>query len=112
MKIDIAGLEWEIAFADAHSPELLVDGSPRRGATWCGHQKIFISNELSTACAPKVIRHELVHAYIWSTQINLLESFDEEYVCDFLAIYGPQILEASEQIFKTLYFVREGHSIK
>ena len=103
MKINLEGLVWQVELADAHSPELTVDNAPCRGTTWCGHQRIYISNELSPECALRVIRHEVTHAYIWSTQISLPKTFDEEYICDFVAMWTPRILSASIQIFNALY---------
>lgn len=103
MIIDIVGMQWEVTLAEAHSPNLMVANEPCGGTTWYGHQKIYISDELSPACALRVIRHEVTHAYMWSTQISLPETFDEEYICDFVAIYGPQILKASEEIFQKMW---------
>ena len=103
MKINLEGLMWQVELADAHSPELIADGGPCRGTTWCGHQRIYISNELTPDCAVRVIRHEVTHAYIWSTQMSLPKTFDEEYICDFVAMWAPQILAASKRIFNTLY---------
>ena len=103
MKINLEGLTWQVELADAHSPELMVDNEPCRGTTWCGHQRIYISNELTPECALRVIRHEVTHAYIWSTQIHLPKTYDEEYICDFLAMWAPQILAASATIYATLY---------
>lgn len=103
MKINLEGLTWQVELADAHSPELMVDNEPCRGTTWCGHQRIYISNELSPECALRVIRHEVTHAYIWSTQIYLPKTFDEEYICDFMAVWAPCILDTSKRIFEVLY---------
>lgn len=103
MKINLEGLTWQVALADAHSPELMVNGEPCRGTTWCGHQRIYISNELSADCAMRVIRHEVAHAYIWSTQMSLPKTFDEEWICDFIAMWATQILAASIVIYNGLY---------
>lgn len=103
MKINLEGLTWQVELADAHSPNLMVNSEPCRGTTWCGHQRIYISNELSVDCAMRVIRHEVTHAYIWSTQMVLPETFDEEWICNFISMWGPQILTASTQIFEALY---------
>ena len=55
MKINLEGLTWQVELADAHSPELMVNNEPCRGTTWCGHQRIYISNELTPDCALRVI---------------------------------------------------------
>ena len=103
MKIHLEGLVWQVELADAHSPELTVDNAPCRGATWYGQQRIYISNELSPECALRVIRHEVTHAYIWGTQLSRPQTYDEEYICDFFAMWAPQILDASTAIYKVLY---------
>lgn len=103
MKISIEGLTWQVELVDAHSPELMVNNETCRGTTWCGHQCIYISNELTPECAIRVIRHEVTHAFIWSTQIHLPKAYDEEDICDFLAMWASQILATSDEIYATFY---------
>ena len=103
MKIELEGMTWQVELADAHSPELMVDNECCRGTTWCGHQRIYISNELTPECALRVIIHEVTHAYMWSTQIYLPKTFDEEYICNFMAVWSSRILNMSKKIFEVLY---------
>lgn len=102
MNITIAGQTWEVFTADAHDPELIADGRTCVGTTWCGHFKIFLSNELRGSRLLRTIRHELTHAFIYSTQCEIPETFNEEQICEFVAIYGEEIVAKSADIFGTV----------
>lgn len=105
MKIDIEGQSWSIEKKQSHSPSLMVDGAECCGTTWLGHLKIYIDAALTGDRAMRTIRHELCHAYIWSTQAVRPEAWDEEALCDFMAIYGPQISKAADAVFEALFKV-------
>lgn len=101
-KITIAGQEWEVFTADAHDPELIADGRACTGTTWCGHFKIYLSNELSGSRLLRTIKHELTHATIYSTQCEVPENFNEEQICEFVAIYGDVIADLAQKILVTV----------
>lgn len=101
-KLTIVDQEWEVYIADAHDPELIANGVDCAGTTWCGHFKIFLSNELRGSRLKRTIRHEITHAFIYSSQCDIPETFDEEQICEFVAIYGNKIIEISDEIFVTV----------
>lgn len=91
--IEIAGQQWQVWAVNAHHPGLMVDGTARRGACWCGKTEIYISNECTGDQVARVVMHELAHAYIYSTQAISVENWTEEDVCEMIAIYaGPMCL--------------------
>ena len=97
--LTIAGQHWQVLTADAHDPELIADGHSCTGTTWCGHFKIFLSNELSGSRLLRTIKHELTHVFIYSTQCEIPETFNEEQICELVAIYGEEIVKISGDIF-------------
>lgn len=103
MTLGIVNQAWEVQLSDPHSPELLVDGIACRGATWCGHQKIYLSKELTRETAKRTIVHELTHACLWSTQAQLQASYSEEYICEFMAIWATPILDTAKEVLDTLF---------
>ena len=105
MKIKIVDLVWDVEKVPAHDPALMVDGSECFGTTWIGHLKICVNAGLVGDRARRTILHELCHAYIWSTQAIRPETWDEEAVCDFMAIYGPQMAKVADKVFEALYLV-------
>lgn len=103
MLIEIAGQQWSVTKVDAHHPGLMVDGTARRGACWCGKAEIYISNEVTGDQVPRVIMHELTHAYIYSTQAVQPESWNEEDVCELIAIYAWEMSVLGRQICEELF---------
>lgn len=98
MHINVNGFDWEVLVVDSHDPKLIVDGTSRRGACWCGHQKIALSNELTRTTALMTIGHELTHAFVWSTQSFVPESLNEEDLCNFVALWAAPISELSKRV--------------
>lgn len=99
----IAESLWEICIVPVNSPELLVDGASCNGATWFTLQKIYISSDVPKQSAKRVIVHELVHAYIYATQMRIPDKLTEEEVCDFFGCWGYSIIETADWLFERLY---------
>lgn len=103
MVIEIAGQQWSVMKVDSHHAGLYVEGETCRGTAWSGNAEIYLSNELKGDQVMRVIMHELTHAYIYSTQANVPESWSEESVCELFAIYGSDIVVLAQAIHKSLY---------
>lgn len=103
MTITINGTRWTVFKTDSHSPGLIVDGDTCRGACWCGNLTIVLSNELTRATAVRTIRHELTHAWIWTTQAVIPETWSEEDVCELIAIYAQDIAKVALDVLNTLW---------
>lgn len=103
MRIHINHLLWELKVVPTTDPELRVDGELCRGATWYGKQQIFLAAELNANTALRVIIHELTHAYLWSTQMRLPDTFTEEEICEFVACWAFEILDTANSIYTKLY---------
>lgn len=107
MKKGINGLLWDISIVPPTSPELYVDGNTCRGTTWFGQQQIFLSADLNADSAKVVIIHELTHAFLWSTQMRIPDTFTEEEICDFVARWGSEIISTAREVYVGLFYVPE-----
>ena len=98
----IANQKWCIFLADSHDPELMVDGTHCLGTTWPARLEIYVSNELCGDRLKRTIRHELAHAFIASTQMVRPESYTEEDLCEFMAIYAEGLARCADEIDKSV----------
>ena len=103
MVVEIAGQQWDIKTVAAHHPGLCVDGTFRSGACWCAKYTIYLSNELAGDQVARTTMHELVHAFIYSTQALTVESWREEDICEFFAIYGEELVAVLRVVCKRLF---------
>lgn len=99
----INGLVWTIETRSATDAALISDGAMIRGITQCGKQLILLSGDLDQRTARLVILHELVHAYLWSTQARMPDEYTEEEVCEFVARWGRKINDTAEMIVTELF---------
>jgi hypothetical protein len=90
--------EWTAYLVDSHNPSLIVDGKSCTGAAWLPQRKIYVSNELDKFALKRTLTHEVSHAVIYATQFVMPEQYDEEQMCDFMAIYGETIVKKVETI--------------
>lgn len=68
------------------------DGSYAIGACDDPLKTIYVSDELESSLAKKVVCHEITHAAMFSYDIEL--SFEqEELLADLMATYGSEIIE-------------------
>lgn len=62
---------------------------------------IFVSTGLSMVLLKKVLCHEIVHAAMFSYNVELtLEQ--EELIADLVATYGEEVIDATDQMFKKI----------
>lgn len=101
----INNLIWEIAVVPSTNPELIVNGVACVGTTWVMQQKIYLSEELNELTARSVIAHELTHAFLYSTQIQVKDekTYTEEEVCELISKWGDAILSLTDEIYRELY---------
>lgn len=95
----INGLDWNIEFVEPFDKMLQKeDGSVTVGCTDSDTLTIYLSNMLSGEFLRKVLCHEVCHAFIFSTGIELLPD-EEERLCDFIATYGIEVIELAEMMY-------------
>lgn len=62
---------------------------------------IFVATGLSTTLMKKVLCHEIVHAAMFSYNVELtLEQ--EEVIADLIATYGGEIIQITNEMFKKI----------
>lgn len=94
----LAGERWIISIVDSHDSNLVCEGNVCRGCTWFAKCTIYLSNELDERTLRRVLTHELTHAFLFATQIEKLETFNEEQVCELVAIWGPEIIKTTNML--------------
>lgn len=99
MQITINDSEWEIFEANTHSPTLYHLEDRCRGITRFPEQKIYLDRNLKYDTKYSVLCHELSHAFLYETQIQNAETFDEEMLCEFVGIYGKKIVQIADNYF-------------
>ena len=65
---------------------------------------IFLSNQLRGNLLKNVLCHELVHAAMFSYQVEL-DLEQEELVANLIATYGEEIIQKTNEIFKRLHYM-------
>ena len=101
MTFSVNNQSWEIKEVAADCGKLVVDGSFRQGTTHFDTQTMYILNTLTESRKREVILHELAHCFLYATQIHCeKDSFSEEEVCEFVALYSVQMVNIMNEHFK------------
>lgn len=105
---NINGIEWNIRFVNPNSSLLLrSDGTATLGVTDANDRCIYINDRLSDYMLEKVICHEIVHCFCFAYNIKMpIET--EEYMADFIANYGFEIVELAETILYNYSYNSKG----
>lgn len=100
--VNINGINWRILLVSSNHPSLF-DDQDKKTLGCCDRdlKTIYIEEGLNDFYLKKVICHELVHACMYSYQVNL-NLYQEEVFADLIATYGSEIIEISNSLFKRL----------
>lgn len=103
----INGEQWFIKLVSPTSHALMrSDGTYTVGLCDDNTKTIYISDELYGEFLKKVIRHEVVHAAMFSYEVDLtLEQ--EEVLADLIATYGEEIINLTNVLFDKIAKRRE-----
>lgn len=95
----IGGVRWNIRYVSRTNPLLRrSDGVYTLGVTDLNSRSVFIAKGLGRQLNRKVLIHEVCHAAMFSYGIRIsLE--EEEFVCDFVASHGEEIISVVDSIF-------------
>lgn len=93
--VKINNLEYAIEEVD--EIEKSNDGSRFIGTTDYVNQKILILKGLGNEQKKNTLRHELTHAFLWAYGFAQMESLHYETICDFVGIYGEQIVKIADE---------------
>lgn len=109
-QFEMNGVIWSIIFVEPDSPKLIDrTGSHTLACTDPVTKRVFLSNKLRGTLYFKVLLHELGHCAMIS--YNLIEDihrmvkpeywiYAEEYICNFVAVYGLKIIRTARNIVK------------
>lgn len=95
---------WTIETASDQSEKLLLDGSPCLAQVFLRTRSIYVNDLLLDDPTELyfTIAHELTHATLHAYVIDKKQFRDEEYICEFTAIYGAEIVELAKKLTELL----------
>lgn len=100
--VNINGENWRIFLVSSNHPSLQrPDGSFTLGCCDDDVKKIYVVENLNDFYFKKVLCHELVHACMYSYNVDL-NDYQEEVLADLIATYGQEIIHMTNSIFKRL----------
>lgn len=99
---EINGIVWDVVYVDPYDPTLYRgDGSLTWGMCDKNERLIYINESLPDYEIKKVLCHEIVHAAMFSYEINLTYE-QEELVATLISQYGDEIISITNEIFSHL----------
>ncbi len=100
--LNINGEDWKVLIVSSNHPALQrPNGSFTLGCCDDSVKSIYIVEGLTDFYFKKVLCHELVHACMYSYNIDL-NDYQEEVLADLIATYGQEIISIMNQIFDRL----------
>ena len=100
--VNINGKGWKIYVVSSNHPALKKpNGSFALGCCDDSIKSIYIVEGLTDSYFKKVLCHELVHACMYSYNIDL-NDYQEEILADLIATYGQEIMLITNSMFKRL----------
>lgn len=96
------GRVWKIKFVSPDSDNLIAHDRRCIGTTNYKSHIIYLSDTLIGAELYSTLCHEMSHACLFDTQIKQMETYDEEYLCDFMGMYGDHIITTAHHIIEEM----------
>ena len=96
--IRINGELWRVRLVPPQHPILYRNGNPALGCCDDITKTIYISNILSQREMKKVLCHEIVHAAMYSYDVEMSD-YTEEIVADMIATYGNEIMSLTHMTY-------------
>ena len=95
-------VRWRVHLVPPAHPMLLTPwGSHSLGVCDRTTRTICVDGSLSREKLKEVLCHEIVHAYMYSYNVNL-SYMEEEMVADLITNYGEAIIEKTQMIYNSL----------
>lgn len=96
--IRINGELWRVRLVPPQHPILYRNGNPAIGCCDDITKTIYISNMISQSLMKKVLCHEIVHAAMYSYDVEISD-YTEEIVADLIATYGNEIMTLTHMTY-------------
>lgn len=93
--------EWSVVITD-EKKKLKSNGKFCAGITCYKEQTIYIDMGLRENQLYRVLLHELTHVYLYTTQINIQETYTEEDMCELVALFGVEIITKANEIIQII----------
>lgn len=102
---NIKNKKWTIRFADSGDECLLMNGEPCIAQLFKQLRVIYFDSQLLNDYNEfkETMIHELVHAFIMTYAISNKQFRDEEFICEFIAVYGEDIINLANKLLDELY---------
>lgn len=96
------GVVWKVKIVPPDYPLLLMP-SGRYAVGVCDntYRLICVSNQMHGALFKEVLCHEIVHAAVYSYNIQISHDF-EEFIANFVSKYGQQIIQTTNVMFTNI----------
>lgn len=102
---EINGERWYVKFTNIDNPVFIMEnGDWTIGVCDDNTKTIYIADNLKRKRLKHVLCHEIVHAAMFSYDIEL-DYEQEEFIANLIATYGEEIIEITNKIFKRLQYI-------
>lgn len=101
----IKNKRWTIKSAHQGDEHLIMNGEPCIAQLYKQLRIIYFDDGLLDDYEEmrETLVHELVHAFIMTYAISNKQFRDEEFICEFIAVYGEEIQKLANELMKVLY---------
>lgn len=101
-RFTVKNKKWTMYIVPDSSEKLIMDGQKCCGQIFFRERAIYLNEELmEDDCSfLETITHELTHAFIFSYALDEETFQKEEFICEFMAVYGKDIIAISNSLFK------------
>lgn len=101
----IKNKKWTIKQAPTGDEHLIMNGEPCIAQLYKQVRIIYFDENLLNDYAElrETVVHELTHAFIMTYAISPRQFRDEEFICEFNAVYGKDIQDLTEEILEYIY---------
>lgn len=99
---EVNGEQWYVKFTSPNNSIFLMENNNYTVGTCDDFTKtIYLADTLKGKMLKKVLCHEIVHAAMFSYNVEL-DLSQEELIANIIATYGEEILQITNYIFKKL----------
>lgn len=97
---------WSLITVPDNSDKIVMDGQKCCAQIFFRTREIFINEEIiqDYDTFKETVLHELTHAFIFSYGLDNNSFQEEEFICEFIAIYAEDIVRISKDIIS--FFVK------
>ena len=102
LTIRVNGYPWDIVFTSDNKNLIDRNGHICKGLVSYKEKIIYVDRNVPREDIKHILKHELTHIYLYKTQLYVKETFSEEDICEFVAIYGSKIHNKVNNIMKRI----------